>query len=102
MFTPDETKAIILAVKWGYLSRDEVNDLAVAKIADSDGTPPANICELAVCKQGVEMHKVLNEMAEGAEKWASLKCLFKTHVQIEALTNIEVSKLATYVGHYID
>ena len=95
-------KAIILAFKWGYLSRDEVNDLAIAKIENSDGTPPANICELAMCKQDFEVYEVLNEMAEGAEKWASLKCLLKTYVQIEALTNIELSTLATYLGHYID
>ena len=102
MFTPDESNAIIVAFKWGYLSRDDINDLAIAKIEQSDGTPPANICELAMCKQDFEMHEVLNKMAEGAEKWASLKCLFKTHVQIEALTNIEVSELATHVAHYID
>ena len=41
VFTPDDSNAIIVAFKWGYLSRDDINDLAIAKIEQSDGTPPA-------------------------------------------------------------
>lgn len=102
MFTADEAHAITLAFKWGYLSRDEVNELAISKIEQCNGTPPANICELAMAKQDLVVNEILDGMAEGSEKWSSLKCFLRNYIQITALPNAEVSKLAQHIGHHVD
>ena len=102
MFTPDEAAAITLALKWGYLSRDDINELAIEKVEQSSGIPPANICELAMSKRDFEMHEILDGLSEGSEKWASVRQFLKSYVQIGSLTNSEVSKLAQNIGQHAD
>ena len=102
MFTADQAAAISLALKWGYLSQDEINDLAVAKIEQHVGTPPVSICELAMSKQDFEMNEILSEMAANSSRWSSLKCFLKTYIEIRDLDNSEVSKLAQNIALYVN
>jgi len=102
VFTADEAAAITLAWNWGYLSHDDINELAIEKVEQSSGIPPANICELAMCKRDFEVREILDGLSEGSEKWASVRQFLKSYVQIDNLTNSEVSKLAQNIGQYAD
>jgi len=102
VFTPDEANAIILAYRWGYISADDVNDLATTKVKQFNGVPPANICELAICKRDLEICEILGDMSIGSDKWVSLRCFLESHIRLDNLNNSGISRLASHIGHYVD